>query len=176
LNDFVKIAANDDMDCTVTGIPGMEGLLRRRDLPSICRQELDDPALQLFIKETQAMTQGSPLILNTFDNLEAPILSHLAPLFTKIYTIGPLHALLRSRIGEDVSQSLSSFGNLREANRSCMTWLDSQPLRSVVYVSFGSLVIMTRGQLMELWHGLVNSGKPFLWVKRHDSIVFYFIF
>jgi hypothetical protein len=171
LNDFDKIAANDDLDCTVTGIPGMEGLLRRRDLPSICRQELDDPALQLFIKETQAMTQGSPLILNTFDNLEASILSHLAPLFSKIYTIGPLHALLRSRIGEDVSQSLSSFGNLREADRSCMTWLDSQPLRSVVYVSFGSLVIMTRGQLMELWHGLVNSGKPFLWVKRHDSIV-----
>jgi hypothetical protein len=30
---------------------------------------------------------------------------------------------------------------------------------------------MTRGQLMEFWHGLVNSGKPFLWVKRHDNIV-----
>jgi hypothetical protein len=93
-----------------------------------CRKELYDPALQLVIKETQAMTQGSPLILNTFDNLEAPILSHLTPHFSKIYTIAPLHALLRSRIREDVSQSLSSFGNLREADRSYMTWLNSQPL------------------------------------------------
>jgi UDP:flavonoid glycosyltransferase YjiC (YdhE family) len=170
LNDFVKIAANDDMDCTVTGIPGMEGLLRRRDLPSICRQELDDPALQLFIKETQAMTQGSPLILNTFDNLEASILSHLAPLFSKIYTIGPLNALMRSRIGDGVPRSLSTFSNLWEADNSCMAWLDSQPLGSVVYVSFGSLAIMTRGFFMELWHGLVNSGKRFLWAIRRDTI------
>jgi hypothetical protein len=40
------------MDRTVTCIPGMEGLLRRRDLPSICRQQPNDPTLQLFIKET----------------------------------------------------------------------------------------------------------------------------
>ena len=105
------------MDQTVTGIAGMEGLLRRRDLPSICRQQLDDPALQLLIKEIQAMTQGSTsLTLNTFDNLEAPILSHLALHFSKIYTIAPLNALLRSRIGEDVSHSLSSLGNLLEAD------------------------------------------------------------
>ncbi len=90
-----------------------------------CRKELYDPALQLVIKETQAMTQGSPLILNTFNNLEAPILSHLAPLFSKIYTIGPLNALLRSCIGEDALRVVSSSSNLWEADRSCMTWLDS---------------------------------------------------
>jgi hypothetical protein len=37
LNDFHEIVANDDMDrmAMITGIPGMEGILRRRDLPSI---------------------------------------------------------------------------------------------------------------------------------------------
>ncbi|KAE8099292.1 hypothetical protein FH972_017285 [Carpinus fangiana] len=40
----------------------------------------------------------------------------------------------------------------------------------VVYVSFGSTGLMTRGQLLEFWHGLVNSGKPFLWVVRRDGI------
>ncbi|GLT54697.1 hypothetical protein SLA2020_278760 [Shorea laevis] len=29
---------------------------------------------------------------------------------------------------------------------------------------------MTRGQLLEFWHGLVNSGKLFLWVVRRDGI------
>jgi hypothetical protein len=29
---------------------------------------------------------------------------------------------------------------------------------------------MTSGQLLEFWHGLVNSGKPFLWVVRRDGI------
>lgn len=137
-------------------------------LHSICRQQLDDPMYKMFVEETQALA----LILNTFDDLEAPILSHhLAPLFSKIYTIGPLTTLVRSRIGDDISLSLSSFSSLGEADHSCMTWLDLQPLRSVVYVSFRSLVIMTRGQLMELWHGLVNSGKLFLWVIRREIAI-----
>ena len=38
-----------------------------------------------------------------------------------------------------------------------MAWLNSRPLRSVVYVSFGSMVRVTRGQLLEFWYGLVNS-------------------
>ncbi|GLT65371.1 hypothetical protein SLA2020_378090 [Shorea laevis] len=166
----VPIIGDDDLDRTITCIPGMEGLLRGRDLPSLYREPLDCPAYELFIKDNQAMAQGLPLILNTCDNLEAPILSHLAPLFSNVYTIGSINALLRSRVGEDIWRSLSSFSNLWEENRSCITWLDSQPLRSVVYVSFGSLTVMTRGQLMELWHGLVNSGKPFLWVIRDDGI------
>ncbi|KAF6161068.1 hypothetical protein GIB67_007709 [Kingdonia uniflora] len=29
---------------------------------------------------------------------------------------------------------------------------------------------MTADHLLELWYGLVNSGKPFLWVMRPDSI------
>jgi len=30
---------------------------------------------------------------------------------------------------------------------------------------------MTIEQLMEFWHGLVNSGVRFLWVRRSDSVV-----
>ncbi|KAL6997601.1 7-deoxyloganetic acid glucosyl transferase, partial [Sarracenia purpurea var. burkii] len=52
-----------------------------------------------------------------------------------------------------------------------MTWLESQPLRSVIYVSFGSITMVTKDQLMEFWHGLVDSGKRFLWAIRPDSIV-----
>jgi hypothetical protein len=169
---FTKlIAAEDDMDRIVTGIPGMEGLLRRRDLPSIFRQPLDDPFYKLMTEDPHATTHASALILNTFDDLESAILSHhLAPLFSKIYTIGPLGALLRSRTRDEMSRSLSSSSNIWQADRSCMTWLDSQPLGSVVYVSFGTLAIMTRDQLMEIWHGLVNCGRPFLWVIRRDSV------
>ena len=158
------------MDRMVKGVPGMEGLLRRRDLPSLYRQQLDHPFLQFFFGEIKAMTRTSALILNTFDDLEDPSLSHMATLFSRIYTVGPIATLLTSRIEHDISRSLSSFNNLSEADRSCMTWLDSQPLRSVVYVSFGSTGLMTCGQWLEFWHGLVNSGKPFLWVVRRDDI------
>ncbi|XP_059428673.1 7-deoxyloganetic acid glucosyltransferase-like [Corylus avellana] len=161
---------DDDMDRMIKGVPGIEGLLRRRDLPSICRRQLDSPIFQFYVEQIKAMTQTSALILNTFDHLEDPTLSYIAPLFSKIYTIGPLTALLTSRIKHDILQSLSSFNNLCEADRSCITWLDSQSLRSVVYVSFGTTGLMKRSQLLEFWHGLVNSGKPFLWVVRRDDI------
>ncbi|XP_059428672.1 7-deoxyloganetic acid glucosyltransferase-like [Corylus avellana] len=161
---------DDDMDRMVRGVPGMEDLLRRRDLPGLYRLKLDDPFFISIIEDIMAMTRTSALIFNTFDNLEDPTISHIASLFSRIYTIGPLTTLLTSRIEHDVSRSLSSFNNLCEADRSCMTWLDSQSLRSVVYVSFGSTGLMTRGQLLEFWHGMVNSGKPFLWVVRRDGI------
>jgi UDP:flavonoid glycosyltransferase YjiC (YdhE family) len=51
-----------------------------------------------------------------------------------------------------------------------MTWLDTQPSKSVVYVSFGSVVVITRDQLLEFWYGLVNSKKRFLWVIRPDLV------
>ncbi|KAK7366881.1 hypothetical protein VNO80_08884 [Phaseolus coccineus] len=51
-----------------------------------------------------------------------------------------------------------------------MTWLDAQPEGSVMYVSFGSSTIVKREDLMEIWHGLVNSKKRFLWVMRPDIV------
>ncbi|CAN6724006.1 unnamed protein product [Malus baccata var. baccata] len=80
------------MDQKVIGVPGMEAHLRRRDLPSVCRvpQLYDHPIFKFFVEETQSLTRVSALI-NTFDDLEPSILSHIA-------TIGPLHALLKSRV------------------------------------------------------------------------------
>jgi len=51
-----------------------------------------------------------------------------------------------------------------------MTWLDSQLNKSVVYISFGSITIMSRDELLEFWHGLVDSGQRFLWVTRPDLV------
>ncbi|XAR68881.1 7-deoxyloganetic acid glucosyltransferase [Bertholletia excelsa] len=162
--------SDENMDRTITCIPGLENLFRRRDLPSVFRVEaVEDPVLQFFIHETSAMTRASALILNTFEELEAPFIHRLRSLFPKLYTIGPLHALLKAQAG-DHAQS-SDLSALTQHDRSCLTWLDSQPSRSVVYVSFGSVAVLTRQQFLEFWHGLVNSGKPFLLVVRLDLLV-----
>nr|GEW44751.1 7-deoxyloganetic acid glucosyltransferase-like [Tanacetum cinerariifolium] len=55
-------------------------------------------------------------------------------------------------------------------DRTCLLWLDQHPPKTVVYVSIGSLAILTLDQLLEIWYGLVNSKKPFLWVRRPGSI------
>ena len=117
------------------------------------------------------MTRASGIILNTYDDLEALVLCHIAPFFPNVYTIGPLNALVKTQIGDDViSQCLSSTSNLLEPDHNCITWLDSRPLRSVVYVSFGSTARVTCGQLLEFWYGLVYSGVSFLWVIRRDMV------
>ncbi|RZC72393.1 hypothetical protein C5167_035550 [Papaver somniferum] len=67
--------------------------------------------------------------------------------------------------------SVSSNASLYKEDRSCMTWLDKQPEKSVVYVSFGSIAMVSREQWLEIWYGLVNSGHRFLWVKRPDSLL-----
>lgn len=160
-----------DMDKPVTSIPGMENVLRRRDLPSITRvDKVDHPVFKFFINETLAMTRASGLIINTFEKLEAPMISELASFVSKIYTIGPLHALLRSVIKDYSPPSSSSNGLLWREDRDFLHWLDTQPLKSVVFVSFGSLVQFTPNQMLEFLHGLLNSDTGFLWVIRPDSV------
>lgn len=71
----------------------------------------------------------------------------------------------RTRLAEP-----SSSNSLWEEDRSCLAWLDAQPIKSVVYVSIGSQMSMDTNQFMEIWHGLMNSGTRFLWVIRPESI------
>ncbi|XP_059666351.1 7-deoxyloganetic acid glucosyl transferase-like [Cornus florida] len=169
--DEIPLKGINGMDLPVKSVPGMEGFLRRRDLPSFCRvDEVNDLQLELFNAETRQSRRAQALIKNTFDDLEGPILSQIRTHCPNLFPIGPLHAHLKARLAADTNSSSTYSSSFWEEDRSCVTWLDSQPSKSVIYVSFGSLTIVTKHQLMEFWYGLVNSGQRFLWVMRPDSI------
>ncbi|KAF3964996.1 hypothetical protein CMV_010777 [Castanea mollissima] len=68
-----------------------------------------------------------------------------------VYPVGPL---IQSGLSRGVDGS------------ECLNWLDKQPNRSVLYVSFGSGGTLTHEQLNELALGLELSGQRFLWVVR----------
>ncbi|KAM7491966.1 hypothetical protein LguiA_034887 [Lonicera macranthoides] len=161
-----------DLDKAITSVPGTADFLRRRDLPSFCRSgDLSDPSLQLYKTERDENRRAYGLILNTFEELEGPILSQIRTLCPNLYTIGPLHSHLKTRLSLETMPSLASSSNsLWKEDMTCITWLESQPSKSVIYVSFGSLAVVTKDQLLEFWYGLVNSGTRFLWVIRPDSI------
>ncbi|GAU37808.1 hypothetical protein TSUD_276250 [Trifolium subterraneum] len=61
--------------------------------------------------------------------------------------------------------------NLWKEDTKCFDWLESQQPRSVVYVNFGSITIMTPEQLLEFAWGLANSMKPFLWIIRPGLVI-----
>ncbi|KAM7526413.1 hypothetical protein LguiA_016315 [Lonicera macranthoides] len=161
---------DEDMDRQISCIPKLETILRRRDLPMVFTPKTEESFIQFILSQISKMTQASGLILNTFEELEAPMISQLGSIFPNIYTVGPLQSLLKTR-NIDSPPLESSNGSLRKQDGTCMTWIDSQPSKSVLYISFGSLVILTCEQLMEFWHGLVNSKKRFLWVIRQDLIL-----
>ncbi|KAK9123803.1 hypothetical protein Sjap_013405 [Stephania japonica] len=179
---YPHLQDGEDLDEKALTVPGMEKekfFFRRRDLPGFSRQFRESPlmsdsVLEFCIKETFNSARASALILNTTEDLESPFLSQIRTKFHKVYAIGPLHSLaknLRSpKIPQSHNSSSSPNNGLWEEDRSCLAWLESQPPKSVVYVSFGSIAVLTKSQLLEFWHGLVNSGYRFLWVRRPGSI------
>ncbi|KAH7576249.1 hypothetical protein JRO89_XS01G0022600 [Xanthoceras sorbifolium] len=95
------------------------------------------------------------IIVNTFMDMEARALKALLeePGKPPVYPIGPL-----TRVGSSDPDDVSGSN--------CLTWLDDQPSRSVLFVSFGSGGTLSRAQLNELAFGLEMSQQRFIWVVR----------
>ncbi|GAB2233966.1 hypothetical protein Droror1_Dr00003196 [Drosera rotundifolia] len=152
-----------DDDDKIYAIEGLEDLLRIKDI-----QSLTGEVWELFVSALIRHQQAKMIIFNTFEDLEAPFLSYIRTKCPRAYAIGPLHTHLASRTSSnssDHSSQASSLGILPQ-DRSCLTWLDAQPTKSVIYISFGSQAVLKSEELLELWHGIIDSGKKFLWVMR----------
>ncbi|KAK7847908.1 7-deoxyloganetin glucosyltransferase [Quercus suber] len=52
----------------------------------------------------------------------------------------------------------------------CFLMLNSKAHNSVIYVSFGSIAVLTPSQLVKIGWGLANSEHPFLWIIRPDLV------
>ncbi|KAJ0901204.1 putative 7-deoxyloganetin glucosyltransferase [Helianthus annuus] len=164
----------NDLDQFIKSVPGTEHIIRRRDLASFCRtNDLSDPVIKLIVKEAHSVPRTQGLILNTFEELDSLILKHMRKLCPNIYTIGPLHTLHKTQVTANTTKQSeeTTFSNsVWKEDRTCLNWLDKHDPKTVIYVSIGSLATMTVEQLLEIWHGVVNSEKPFLWVRRPGSI------
>ncbi|KAF3619428.1 7-deoxyloganetin glucosyltransferase [Capsicum annuum] len=158
---------NGYLETTLDWIPGMKGI-RLRDLPSFLRStNPDDIMFNFFIQETYRSKFVSAIVINTFDPLEKEVLESLQGLLPPIYTIGPLHFLVK-HIEDKNLECLGS--NLWKEDSKCLEWLDSKKSNSVVYVNFGSITVMTPNQLIEFAWGLANSQMEFLWIIRPDIV------
>ncbi|KAL8543532.1 hypothetical protein ACS0TY_004181 [Phlomoides rotata] len=93
------------------------------------------------------------LLINTCYELE----SSACDMIPKSVPIGPL-----------LESNASSSCNFHPEDASCLSWLDTKPPKSVIYVSFGSIAVVSQQQLDELALGLELSGRAFMWVVRSD--------
>ncbi|KAH7279270.1 hypothetical protein KP509_37G013000 [Ceratopteris richardii] len=52
----------------------------------------------------------------------------------------------------------------------CMPWLEQQPICSVLYISFGSIALLSQKELEAFAEGIISSQQRFLWVLRPDLV------
>ncbi|KAK1310520.1 Anthocyanidin 5,3-O-glucosyltransferase [Acorus calamus] len=101
---------------------------------------------QQFSTNGAALVATDGVLVNTFDAFEPRALAALnqgevLEGLPRVFAIGPLKPLEKKR------------ARARE-----LEWLDGQPERSVVYVSFGSRTALSEAQIKELARGLERSG------------------
>ncbi|XP_052303727.1 7-deoxyloganetin glucosyltransferase-like isoform X1 [Populus trichocarpa] len=159
---------NDFLNKVIDWIPGMIGI-RVRDLPRFFRwMDLNDCWFNHTMESAEKACKASAIIVHSFDALEQEVLNALYSMFPRVYPIGPLQLLL-NQVPED---DLNSIGcNLWKEEPECLQWLDSKKPKSVVYVNFGSIVVMNKEQLIEFGMGLSESNHSFVWIIRPDMVI-----
>ncbi|KAL0400672.1 UNVERIFIED_CONTAM: UDP-glycosyltransferase 88B1 [Sesamum latifolium] len=148
-------------NATTKSFRDMNTLLHVPGIPPIPSSEISQPMLdrnsmdyENFLNFTRNFPNSAGIIVNTFESLETKSLKairegecipggHTPPVFS----VGPL---------------LASAGGIND----CLSWLDKQPNKSVVYLCFGSLGMFSTAQLKEIAVGLERSEQRFLWVVR----------
>ncbi|GMH19079.1 hypothetical protein Nepgr_020920 [Nepenthes gracilis] len=129
--------------------------LKVKDIPKV--RTSDPELLFTFVTRMRAATKASRgLIFNTFQELEEPAIEKLRREFgIPVFPVGPFH--------KSVPPSSTS---LLPPDGTCISWLNTQPPKSVLYVSFGSLAAISESDFSEIAWGLADSNRPFLWVIR----------
>jgi hypothetical protein len=164
---------NGFLDTPADWAPGMGKHFRLKDFPSFMRStDPDEFMFHFALKVTEQIAGADAVILNTFDELEQEALDAMRamiPSSASIHTIGPLAFLAEEIVPQ--GDPADAFGsNLWKEDVSCFDWLHGRAARSVVYVNYGSITVMTNEELLEFAWGLANSGHDFLWIIRPDLV------
>ncbi|KAK9664528.1 hypothetical protein RND81_14G048700 [Saponaria officinalis] len=151
-------------------LPNLPFTLKKCDLPSFLLPSTPLPytfALPTFQEQIEELEkEETPTILvNTFEELEVDALKAIER-FTLI-PVGPLLPLRNLEVRDPSDDRLSSGRDLR--GEDYLKWLDSQEESKVIYVSFGSISVLSRAQQEELARALIQTHRPFLWVIREKE-------
>ncbi|KAI9115048.1 hypothetical protein K1719_014061 [Acacia pycnantha] len=142
-------------------LPGLP-LLEPQDMPSFVTSVSGvGPVILTSLAEDFRVLQQEPnptVLVNTFEELEADALRVVHDTFRTI-AIGPFVP----------SILLDRENNSSDAGNDYMEWLSLKAESSVIYISFGSLIVLSKRQMEEMARGLIDSGRPFLWSIREEK-------
>ncbi|XP_057482999.1 flavonol 7-O-beta-glucosyltransferase UGT74F1-like [Actinidia eriantha] len=152
---------SSESEIRVPGLPGMEV----SDLPSfVSAPELYPDVREMLMNQFSNVGEADWILSNTVYELEKEVVDWMAKIWA-VRTIGPTvpSMYIDKQLQDDTEYGLCIF---KPKTVACMNWLEEKPNGSVVYVSFGSLAVLSVEQMQELAWGLRETNFHFLWVVR----------
>ncbi|XP_022927855.1 gallate 1-beta-glucosyltransferase-like [Cucurbita moschata] len=138
-------------------------LLKSDEIPSFLTPNDSHQAIgKDILRQFSNLSKPFCILMDTFEELEAEVINDMSKKFP-IKAVGPLF-----KICSDMDTKIR--GDCMKAADECIEWLDSKPIGSVVYVSFGSVVFLKQDQIDEIAYALHSSGFSFLWVLKPPSV------
>jgi hydroquinone glucosyltransferase len=128
-------------------------------------QERSSPAFGVMVHLAERFLEADSILVNSFDAIEPEVAANFRqpkPGRPSVYAVGPL--ILKEDTTSDASDATP-----QPPRAACLEWLDRQPAKSVIFVSFGSGGALPTEQMRELALGLELSEQRFLWVVRSPS-------
>nr|6BK1_A Chain A, UDP-glycosyltransferase 79 [Oryza sativa Japonica Group] len=162
----LPVTPTDARGLYARGVLGVE--LGPDDVPPfVAAPELTPAFCEQSIEQFAGLEDDDDVLVNSFSDLEPKEAAYMESTW-RAKTIGP--SLPSFYLDDGRLRSNTAYGfNLFRSTVPCMEWLDKQPPRSVVLVSYGVVSTFDVAKLEELGNGLCNSGKPFLWVVRSNE-------
>ncbi|XP_065869965.1 probable UDP-glucosyl transferase 73B6 [Euphorbia lathyris] len=152
-----KNVKSDSDPFVIPDFPGEIELITRK-LPEFVYKDTGFSEFYRKVKDVEMKSYG--VLVNSFYELESEYVDHLRNVLgVKAWHIGPV-SLWGGSSGRG-----ESFVNDNEI----LEWLDSKKANSVVYICFGSMTSFTNEQLLEIAHGIEESGQIFIWVVKKSE-------
>ncbi|KAM6552814.1 hypothetical protein CsatB_013576 [Cannabis sativa] len=145
-------------DQTLNFLPEFSSF-RVTDLPLgiiIPPRKSESPFDIMLHKMAQTLPKANAVVINSFHQIDSQISTHLKTQFHKFLNLGPF-TLTNTKPNNEYDPN------------NCLEWLSRQNPRSVVYISFGSLVVPHADKVAILVEALKESGFSFLWSYRGEN-------
>lgn len=151
-------------------VPGLPGEVKMTGLqvPDYLKVGPDNPISKIIENGTKTEEESYGIVVNSFKELEPAYVEHYrSKVGRKAWHIGPV-SLCNKDIKDKAQRGNNNDKNVSREKR-CLDWLSNKEPKSVVYVCFGTLSLLSDDQLQELATGLESCGQDFIWVVKDDE-------
>ncbi|KAJ8570634.1 hypothetical protein K7X08_037606 [Anisodus acutangulus] len=152
------IRSNDE---TLSKIPGFLSTLRISDMPpEVVAENLEGPMPSMLYNMALNLHKANGVVLNSFEELDPITNKDIKTKLQKVLNIGPLVLQSSKRVHLDANSDESG----------CIKWLENQNEKSVVYLSFGTVLTLPPNEIVAIAETLEAKRVPFIWSLKDNGV------